>query len=66
MLATGATYFTHKGAIEHDDMIGVPDGIVVMSSGGVEYLVLRPLLADSWSRCRAVQRSSTRRMRPRS
>ena len=27
-------------------MIGQPDGIVVTSSGGVEYLVLRPLLAD--------------------
>jgi tRNA (adenine57-N1/adenine58-N1)-methyltransferase len=47
VLAAGATYFTHKGAIEHDAMIGSPDGIVVVSSGGVEYLVQRPLLADS-------------------
>jgi tRNA (adenine57-N1/adenine58-N1)-methyltransferase len=47
VLDAGATYFTHKGAIAHDDMIGEPDGTVVTSSGGVEYLVQRPLLADS-------------------
>jgi tRNA (adenine57-N1/adenine58-N1)-methyltransferase catalytic subunit len=46
LLADGATFYTHKGAIEHDEMIGRPDGIVVTSSGGVEYLVMRPLLAD--------------------
>jgi tRNA (adenine57-N1/adenine58-N1)-methyltransferase catalytic subunit len=46
LLADGATFFTHKGSIEHDAMIGQPDGIVVTSSGGVEYLVMRPLLAD--------------------
>jgi tRNA (adenine57-N1/adenine58-N1)-methyltransferase catalytic subunit len=47
VLARGATYFTHKGAISHDDIIDESDGIVVTSSGGVEYLVQRPLLADS-------------------
>lgn len=47
LLADGATYFTHRGAIAHDDIIGCPDGIVVTSSGGVDHLVLRPLLADS-------------------
>jgi tRNA (adenine57-N1/adenine58-N1)-methyltransferase len=46
LLAEGATFFTHKGSIEHDELIGRPDGMVVTSSGGVEYLVLRPLLAD--------------------
>lgn len=46
LLADGATFFTHKGAIDHDTLIGGPDGVVVTSSGGVEYLVLRPLLAD--------------------
>jgi tRNA (adenine57-N1/adenine58-N1)-methyltransferase len=46
LLAQGATFYTHKGAIEHDAMIGQPDGIVVTSSGGVAYLVMRPLLAD--------------------
>jgi tRNA (adenine57-N1/adenine58-N1)-methyltransferase len=46
LLADGATFFTHKGGIDHDALIGQPDGIVVTSSGSVEYLVLRPLLAD--------------------
>jgi len=47
LLDEGATFFTHKGSIEHDALIGQPDGSVVTSSGGVEYLVLRPLLADT-------------------
>lgn len=47
LLAEGATFFTHKGSIEHDELIGQPDGCVVTSSGGVEYLVLRPLLQDT-------------------
>ena len=46
MLDAGKTFFTHKGSVEHDVMIGQPDGLVVTSSGGVDYLVLRPLLAD--------------------
>ncbi len=46
VLADGASFFTHKGAIEHNDLIGRTDGIVVTSSGGAEYLVMRPLLAD--------------------
>ncbi|MBA2559870.1 MAG: tRNA (adenine-N1)-methyltransferase [Propionibacteriales bacterium] len=46
LLEAGKTFFTHKGAIEHDRLIGGPDGNVVTSSGGVDYLVLRPLLAD--------------------
>jgi tRNA (adenine57-N1/adenine58-N1)-methyltransferase len=46
LLEAGKTFFTHKGAIAHDDLIGGPDGVVVTSGGGVEYLVLRPLLPD--------------------
>lgn len=46
LLAAGATFHTHKGAISHGALIGAPDGTVVTSTGGVEYLVLRPLLAD--------------------
>jgi tRNA (adenine57-N1/adenine58-N1)-methyltransferase len=46
LLEAGKTFFTHKGAIEHDALIGGPDGNVVTSSGGVQYLVVRPLLAD--------------------
>ncbi|MGH3446109.1 MAG: tRNA (adenine-N1)-methyltransferase [Nocardioidaceae bacterium] len=46
LLEAGKTFFTHKGAIHHDNLIGRPDGVVVTSSGGVDYLVLRPLLAE--------------------
>jgi tRNA (adenine57-N1/adenine58-N1)-methyltransferase len=46
VLEAGRTFFTHKGAIEHDSLIGGPDGNVVTSTGGVDYLVVRPLLAD--------------------
>lgn len=45
-LAEGRTYHTHHGAIEHDDLIGGPDGVVIASSKGMSYVVLRPLLAD--------------------
>ena len=45
-LAAGAQYYTHRGAIEHDDMIGRPEGIVVNSTNGSSYLVLRPILED--------------------
>ena len=46
LLTAGKTFFTHKGGVEHDTLIGGPDGVVVTSTGGVEFLVLRPLLAD--------------------
>ncbi|ASR54454.1 SAM-dependent methyltransferase [Cellulomonas sp. PSBB021] len=45
-LAPDATFHTHKGYFRHDELIGSPEGSVVVSSGGVEYLALRPLLAD--------------------
>jgi tRNA (adenine57-N1/adenine58-N1)-methyltransferase len=46
LLEAGKSFFTHKGEIEHDALIGGPEGVVVTSSGGVDYLVLRPLLPD--------------------
>lgn len=45
-LAAGAEFHTHRGAIDHDAIIGRPDGSVVSNTVGVEYLVLRPLLTD--------------------
>jgi tRNA (adenine57-N1/adenine58-N1)-methyltransferase len=45
-LTAGASFHTHKGALEHDDLIGRPEGIVVTSTGGMPYLVLRPILED--------------------
>lgn len=37
---------THHGVLAHRDLIGIPDGSVVVNSGGHEYLALRPLLRD--------------------
>ncbi|MEO6715388.1 MAG: tRNA (adenine-N1)-methyltransferase [Mycobacteriales bacterium] len=42
----GAQFHTHRGILEHDDLIGQPEGIVVKSSAGTPYLALRPLLSD--------------------
>jgi tRNA (adenine57-N1/adenine58-N1)-methyltransferase len=46
LLTPGKTFHTHRGGLAHDDLIGLPDGSVVTSSGGTAYLALRPLLAD--------------------
>jgi tRNA (adenine57-N1/adenine58-N1)-methyltransferase len=45
-LVEGKTFHTHKGSFGHDALIGAPEGTVVRSTGGVDYLALRPLLAD--------------------
>ena len=45
-LRPGASFHTHRGSLDHDDLIGGPDGNVVRSSGGTPYVVFRPLLAD--------------------
>jgi tRNA (adenine57-N1/adenine58-N1)-methyltransferase catalytic subunit len=46
VLESGRTYHTHTGALEHDKLIGLPEGSVVTSAGGTGYLALRPLLPD--------------------
>jgi tRNA (adenine57-N1/adenine58-N1)-methyltransferase len=45
-LQPGAEYHTHRGALAHDDLIGVAEGVVVRTTGGVPLLAFRPLLAD--------------------
>ncbi|MEU0091251.1 tRNA (adenine-N1)-methyltransferase [Kribbella sp. NPDC006257] len=45
-LERGKVFHTTKGGIEHDELIDGPDAVVVRSKGGVEYLALRPLMAD--------------------
>jgi tRNA (adenine57-N1/adenine58-N1)-methyltransferase catalytic subunit len=45
-LEPGAQFHTHRGALAHDDLIGLPEGSVVMSAAGTQYLALRPLLPD--------------------
>lgn len=46
VLEEGRSFHTHRGAIAHDDLIGVPEGSVVTASSGTVYLALRPLLTD--------------------
>jgi tRNA (adenine57-N1/adenine58-N1)-methyltransferase len=45
-LRVGATFHTHRGGLSHDDIIGGPDGNVIVASGNTPYVVFRPLLAD--------------------
>lgn len=46
ILEVGGVYHTHRGGLNHDDLIGVPEGSVVSSAAGTSYLALRPLLTD--------------------
>ena len=45
-LIEGARYGTHRGDLMHDDIIGKPEGSVILNQFGVEYLAFRPLLSD--------------------
>ncbi len=45
-LEAGKQFHTHRGAIEHDALIGAPEGSVVSATSGTLYLALRPLLSD--------------------
>ncbi|MCU1674344.1 MAG: transposase [Frankiales bacterium] len=44
-LEAGKAFHTHKGILQHDDLIGGPEGVVV-TIGVTQYLALRPLLSD--------------------
>lgn len=54
VLRPGGLYHTHRGALAHDQLIGLPEGSVVTAStdgsagpgGGTGYLALRPRLVD--------------------
>ncbi len=46
LLEPGHSFHTHRGAIAHDDLIGLPEGSVVTAATGTAYLALRPLLTD--------------------
>jgi tRNA (adenine57-N1/adenine58-N1)-methyltransferase len=45
-LAPGQRFFSSRGHVEHDDLIGREEGFTVTSSAGGEYLVFRPLLSE--------------------
>src|SRR6202030_377819 len=45
-LKTGARHSLHSGAIEHDAVIGQPEGVVVTTQLGARLLAVRPTFAD--------------------
>jgi tRNA (adenine57-N1/adenine58-N1)-methyltransferase len=45
-LVAGKRFFSNKGHLEHDELIGREEGFTVTSSAGGEYLVFRPLLSE--------------------
>ena len=45
-LEAGKQFFTNRGSLDHDDLIGRPEGFSITSSAGGEYLVFRPLLNE--------------------
>ncbi|MBB6172055.1 tRNA (adenine57-N1/adenine58-N1)-methyltransferase [Nocardiopsis mwathae] len=46
ILRAGTAFHTHRGRLDHDDLIGRPEGSVVRSTSGTAYVALRPLLSD--------------------
>ncbi|MDN6747328.1 MAG: tRNA (adenine-N1)-methyltransferase, partial [Brevibacterium sp.] len=46
VLAPGELFHTHKGLIEHDDIIGRTEGIIVSNTGGIDFQVFRPRYED--------------------
>ena len=45
-LVPGKRFFSNRGHLEHDELIGREEGFTVTSSAGGEYLVFRPLLSE--------------------
>ena len=45
-LATGKQFHSHAGSVDHDALIGAPEGSVVRTSGGAKLTAYRPTLAD--------------------
>lgn len=46
LLKPGGEFHTHRGIIDLGGVIGLPEGSVVKSTNGDQFLVLRPLLVD--------------------
>ena len=46
VLGTGKQFHSHLGAIEHDDLIGSPEGSSVKTTNGAGLVAFRPTLSD--------------------
>lgn len=46
VLQPGRSFHTTKGGIAHEDLLGGPEGVVVTSTGGMQFLVMRPLMSE--------------------
>ena len=46
VLQPSGIFHTTKGAVRHDDLIGGPQGVVVTSVGGLDFLAMRPILSE--------------------
>lgn len=45
-LTPGERFHTHRGWIEHDDLLGGPEGVTVVTNEGIEHQALRPGYED--------------------
>ena len=45
-ITAGKEWHTHKGWINHDDLVGLPEGSVVSTTAGLKFTAFKPLLAD--------------------
>ena len=46
VLIAGGQFHTAKGAVSYDELISQPEGMVVSSTGGTQFLAMRPLLNE--------------------
>jgi tRNA (adenine57-N1/adenine58-N1)-methyltransferase len=45
-ITPGKEWHTHKGWINHDDLVGLPEGSVVSTTAGLKFTAFKPLLSD--------------------
>lgn len=45
-LASGQQFHSHAGIVEHDELIGAPEGIAVRTTRGSRFTAFRPTMAD--------------------
>jgi len=45
-LTKGSEWHTHKGMLNHDEIVGLPEGSLVSTNQGLKFQAFRPLLAD--------------------